>query len=224
MRVMPHLLGVVFVTSVAASAAASAVPADRHGPSCAAEAPAAGRAWRVSFDRPAPVAPRGLDLSSAQTERPRRAVAVDYSDAYKVRARIHKLASIATIPVFGAMYWVGQDLYDHPGASELKKALHSGLAAATGVLFGANTLTGAWNLWEGRKDPAHRTKRMAHGLLMMVADAGFVATGLLAPDDEHESRGVGGALANDRRTHRTVALTSMGVATVSYLLMLVGGN
>jgi hypothetical protein len=147
-------------------------------------------------------------------------VAVDYSEAYKVRARIHKYASFATLPVFAAMFYVGQDLYSHPG-DDSKKGLHSGLAATTGVLFGVNTITGAWNLWEGRKDPSHKGRRMLHGLLMMAADAGFAATGMLAPDTED---GGGSAnLSNDRSRHRDFALTSMGVATVSYLIMLFGG-
>lgn len=60
---------------------------------------------------------------------------------------------------------------------------------------------------------------------MLAADAGFVATGMLAPESEHESfngvlRAEGGG--NSRSTHRTVAITSMGVATVSYLMMLIG--
>jgi hypothetical protein len=59
---------------------------------------------------------------------------------------------------------------------------------------------------------------MAHGLLMMAADAGFLATAMLAP--ESEGRSSDGS--NRRSTHRTVALTSMGVATVSYLIMLLG--
>jgi len=41
-------------------------------------------------------------------------------------------------------------------------------------------MTGVWNLGEAMKDPNHKTKRMAHGLMMLGADAGFVATGLMA--------------------------------------------
>jgi hypothetical protein len=115
---------------------------------------------------------------------------------------------------------VGQDLYNHPGESESKKGLHGGLAATTGVLFGINTVTGAWNLWEGRKDTNHRKRRMTHGILMMAADVGFLATGLLAPDSE----GSYADYTDARSTHRTVALTSMGIATVSYLIMLFGGD
>jgi hypothetical protein len=47
---------------------------------------------------------------------------------------------------------------------------------------------------------------------MLLADAGFTATGLLAEGAEESG--------DDRRLHRTVALTSIGVATASYVMML----
>ena len=58
---------------------------------------------------------------------------------------------------------------------------------------------------------------MFHGILMLAADAGFVGTGALAP--HREERG-GLPSQGNAATHRAVALTSMGVATVSYLYML----
>jgi hypothetical protein len=218
------LLAAAFlIASVAAATAADAPWLPGSPARTCAVAPVAANPFAVSFAaNPPPSAPSRLRLSysEAQTTGARRAVPVEYSEAYKVRARIHKIASFATLPLFGAMYYVGQDLYNHPGQSESKKGLHGGLAATTAVLFGVNSLTGAWNLWEGRKDTNHRTRRMVHGILMLAADAGFVATGMLAPDDE-EGRGSSG---NRRDTHRTVAVTSMAVATVSYLVMLFGGD
>ena len=148
-----------------------------------------------------------------------RPMAFEYSDGYRVRLKVHKYASFATVPLFIAQYAVGQKLYDGD-ASDSTRSLHSGLAAATAVLFGVNSVTGVWNLYEGRKDPNHRTKRMVHGILMLAADAGFVATGMLAPDDDEGEGGFEGG-GGDRSTHRTVALVSMGVATVAYLIMLI---
>jgi hypothetical protein len=159
---------------------------------------------RLSLD-----APLVSETQTPLTPRPR---AFDYSDAYRTRAKIHKCASFATLPLFVAQFAVGQKLYNGNGSDSTRSA-HSALAASTGVLFGVNSVTGVWNLHEGRKDPNRRTKRVVHGVLMLVADAGFVATGALAPDDEGE----GGV---SRSTHRTIALSSMGVATVSYLIML----
>ncbi len=143
-------------------------------------------------------APKLLVFDVPQEPPARRAVPVEYSDAYKTRAKIHKYASFATLPLFVANYFVGQDLYNHPG-DESKKGLHDGLVAATAVVFGVNTVTGVWNLWEGRNDPNHRTKRMTHGILMMIADVGFLATAMLAPHNEHEDDGHGGVTDLDER-------------------------
>ena len=143
-----------------------------------------------------------------------RAMAFEYSDGYRTRLKIHKYASWATLPLFIAQFAVGQKLYNGNG-SDSTRSVHGALAATTAVLFTVNTVTGIWNLSEGRKDPNHRTKRMVHGLLMAAAGAGFVATGVMAPDNEGEG---GGTSAS---THRAVALTSMGVATVGYLMMLI---
>ncbi len=183
--------------------------------------------WAIEFGAVVPPevpAPRLLVFDVPQEQPARRPVPVEYSDFYKTRAKIHKYASVATLPLFVANYFVGQNLYTHPG-DESKKGLHGGLVAATAVVFGVNTVTGVWNLWEGRNDPNHRTKRMTHGILMMIADVGFLATAMLAPDDEHEN-GRGGAPTSmsGASAHRTVALTSMGIATVSYLIMLFGGK
>jgi hypothetical protein len=179
--------------------------------------------WSATFPiaSAAPEAGRlRLADTGSQAAPARRPLPVEYSEAYKVRAKIHKIASVATLPLFVANYFVGQELYNHPGESESMKSAHSALAATTGVLFGINTVTGAWNLWEGRKDTNHRGRRMTHGILMMAADVGFLATGLLVPDSE----GSYTDYTSRRSTHRTVALTSMGIATVGYLIMLFGGD
>jgi hypothetical protein len=201
-------------------------------PPCERE-PARANPWRVDWT-PAtggslavPAAPASTpvdfaipETSDQGTQARRRPVAFEYSDGYKVRARIHKVASIATLPLFVAEYLVGADLYNHPeSVTDGKRSTHTALAASTGVLFGINTITGVWNLVEARKDPNHSTRRTIHGILMLVADAGFAATGATAPESEH-----GRVDDGSRSTHRALALTSMGIATVSYLMMLFGGN
>jgi len=226
MRALIIVVAVVAMTC-ALSGPASAAPEDAWSqPLRGCSADASPRSpWSVEFGATAsPAGPAPLHLSIGNVQEPpaRRAVPVEYSDAYKVRAKIHKYASFATLPLFAANYFVGQDLYNNPG-DESKKGLHGGLVAATGVVFGVNTFTGAWNLWEGRKDPNHRTKRITHGVLMIIADVGFLATAMLAPDYEHED-GSAPTATNGASTHRTVALTSMGIATVSYLIMLFGGK
>jgi len=199
-------------------------------PGCSIEA-APRDPWAIAFGDAAPAQPRPpllrSSVSDGQAAPGRRPLPVEYSDFYKTRAKIHKYASIATLPIFVANYLAGQDLYNNSG-EESNKGLHVGLATGTAVLFGVNTVTGAWNLWEGRKDSNHRTRRFTHGILMMAADVGFLATAMLAPEGdegEHEQlHSTESEGSHNASTHRAVALTSMGIAAVSYLIMLLGGN
>ncbi len=227
------------------SAAALACSSDRPGLSSSSRvwiltavrasgnaAPASVGSFKTSFSiprrlvQPGSKSPAGLMAGSslaffdpvASTQvAPPRPKAVVYSHAYEVRARIHKYASYATLPIFVAEATVGQKLYNNAGSSGSLRSAHSALAAGTAVLFGVNSVTGVWNLLEGRKDHNGRGRRLFHGILMLGADAGFVATGALAPH-----RAERGTLRSDGNaaTHRAVALTSMGVATISYLYML----
>ncbi len=142
----------------------------------------------------------------------RRNRAVRYSDLYYTRLTIHKYASYLTVPLFAAEYVVGQSLYNSGGDGG-NRGLHSGLAAGIAGLFAVNTVTGVWNLIESRHEKAGRTRRWVHGLLMLTADAGFVVTGATAPDDDEGGGGAG------RSTHRAVAISSMGVALISYGMM-----
>lgn len=162
-----------------------------------------------------------LSAADSQAAPAPRARAFEYSDGYRTRLKIHKYASYATLPLFAAQFAVGQKLYNGNG-SDSTRSLHTALAVTTAALFAVNTVTGVWNLSEGRKDPSHHTKRMVHGILMAVADAGFVATGIMTPShegDDFEFGGGGGGTSQS--THRAVALASMGVATVAYLMMLI---
>ena len=190
----------------------------------AVETTGAPNVWQLDFGAqpPAPsTAPAAaLDLStvSAVASDPddqgpvRRPVAFTYSDGYATRLKIHKYASFLTLPLFGAQYLLGQKL-DEGGASETVRASHAAIATTMVGLFAVNTVTGVWNAWEGRKDPASHTRRLIHSVLMLASDAGFVATGLLAPTND------GGG---NQSLHKSVAITSIGVATAGYLLMLFG--
>lgn len=142
-----------------------------------------------------------------------------YSRAYDVRAKIHKYGSVATLPLVGGEFAVGQSLFDSP--SDWKKSTHIALGTAIGGLFAVNSVTGVWNLVEARKDPNRGHLPLIHSLLALGADAGFVATAAITPGHDHD----GGSLnANNRGTHRTMAFTSMGLATASYLVMLIGNR
>ncbi len=171
----------------------------------------------IDLSAAASVAGSGQDpagpAASADDQGTARTTAFVYSDAYQLRRKIHFIASFATIPLFAAEYALGAKLYDGTGTSSTRSA-HQAVGAGIGVLFGVNTVTGVWNMIEARKDPNGRAKRLAHSFLMLAADAGFVATAALAPDDDGE----GGS----RSMHRTVALTSVALATTGYLIMLFG--
>lgn len=179
------------------------------------------RAWQVTFAEPSPVAPgaglfAGATAAAAEpaADLEQRPMAFTYSEAYNTRRKIHMLASYLTVPLFVTQYVVGQKLYDGTGGSD-SKSLHGAMTAGIAALFAINTVTGGWNLWEGRKDPNGGSRRWIHSLLMFGAEAGFVATGALAPDDDE-----GGGSSN-RSTHRNVATGSMGLAAASYVYMLV---
>lgn len=143
-----------------------------------------------------------------------RVAVVEYGEWYGRRLAIHRAASYAMVPLFVAQYAAGQRLYGNPAleAGDWARRAHRPLAYAVGGLFTLNTVTGVWNLWEGRRDPEGRGRRTAHALLMLAADAGFTATGVL-----------GGRAANgggSRTVHRNVALGSMATAIAGYLVML----
>jgi hypothetical protein len=153
---------------------------------------------------------------------PVHAVAIEHSDAYQTRAKIHKYASFATLPLFAAEVALGQSLYNTPTNAGANKGAHAVVGAGIVGLFGVNTVTGAWNLFgEGWRDTDGRTLRLVHGLLMMAADVGFLATTASAPNG-----GRNGALTfeTDKATHRDIAVASIGVATAGYLIMLFGNR
>jgi hypothetical protein len=197
------IFAIFFVVTLPSQSVASS----SDGELFSAENSRAARMWRLEFNAPTiALDATAVDFSADQ----QRTQAVTYSDAYNTRRKIHMWASYATLPLFVAQYVSGQQLYD--GKEGGLADAHGALAGAVATLFGVNTVTGVWNLWEARSDPNGKTRRIVHGLLMLGADAGFVATGMLAPGDDEGSGG--------KSTHRTVAVTSMGVATAGYLYML----
>jgi len=152
--------------------------------------------------------------TESQTAAPARAV--EYSDAYRLRAKIHRVASFATLPLFATEGFLGQSLYNDPTGG--KKSAHLAVATGIGALFAVNSVTGVWNLVEGRHDPNAGKRRWVHGLLMLGADGGFLATAMTGPSSEH------GLAEGSRATHRAIAFTSIGAASAGYLIMLFGGH
>ena len=148
--------------------------------------------------------------------------AVTYSEGYQLRAKIHKYASFATLPLFATEVALGQSLYNDPANSESKKGAH--IAVGTGIigLFGVNAVTGVWNMVEDRHNSEGHALRLVHGLLMLTANAGFVATAATGPHQHHGSRSSIPVSESDKALHRDLAFGSMAVGTVGYTIMLFG--
>ncbi len=141
---------------------------------------------------------------------------VEYSEWYGRRVAIHKALSWTMLPLFAVSYYTGNRLArDGRAASPAAvRTLHPYAAGGAAAVFGANTVTGLWNLWAARKDPEGRTRRIVHSALFIVADAGFTYAGSIGREGRED-----GAI---RDRHRTIALSSMGVSTVGWLIMLIG--
>jgi len=151
-------------------------------------------------------------IATADTGRPR---AIEYSDAYYTRLTIHRYASYAELPLFATEYALGQRILNGQRtgdfASSGTRTAHKIVAGGLGVLFAVNTVTGVWNLYEARHDPAGRTRRDLHALSMLLADAGFLWTASLAHGARETEAGA--------NRHRNAAIASISVATASTLMM-----
>jgi hypothetical protein len=150
------------------------------------------------------------------TGRPR---SVELSPGYYTRLKIHRIGSFVALPLFAGEYLLGERLLDDDddSAPGWVKPAHTSVALALGAVFTTNTITGAWNLWASRHQPAGRTRRLVHTALMLAADAGFVYTASLAGD----AGGEDGAprSAEGGRKHRNAAIASISLATVSTVMM-----
>ena len=152
------------------------------------------------------------ETTLSDTTKRRKAPLVEYSEVYHSRVGIHRAMSYAMIPLFlGAGYTGFQLRNKKDQAPQWTRDLHGPLAAGTAILFGMNTLTGVWNLWEGRKDPVDRKKRLVHSALFLAAGAGF--TYVIAAGDNIRASG------QSNHWHRDVALGSMAISLVSWTIM-----
>lgn len=180
-----------------------------------AHATPSARPLRVTLDRAA------VSAIAASAPAPQTPVtpAFEYSQGYKTRAKIHKLSSWLMLPAFGVEAYLGQKMFNNVGfATNDHKALHKGIAWGIGGLFTINTVTGVPNLLQERHDPAKSDRTLIHGVLMLMADAGFLATALTRPN----SRTADGLqiYTPKKNQHLTIAYASISVASVGYLLML----
>ncbi len=159
-----------------------------------------------------------LEPPDAQGPRP---VAIEYSEGHETRATIHKYASWATLPLIGAEFALGETLYHDPNSlTSTARGVHGAVGAGLIGLFAVNSVTGVWNLVDSNQAPG-RAKRLVHGILMLAAEGGFVASAASAPGHSRS------ALVNfdtNKATHRDIAFVSMGLGTAGYLVMLLTGG
>ena len=153
-------------------------------------------------------------LTSTDTVPRKRPKSIDYSDAYYTRLEIHRVASYAELPLFAAEYVLGERLLKEERTgfpSQGLKTAHTTVALGLGALFTVNTVTGVWNLWESRNDPANRALRLIHSVAMLGADAGFAWAGASGGGAKRD-------LSNANH-HRTISVSSMALATAGTAMM-----
>ena len=142
-----------------------------------------------------------------------RVQAVEVSEWYGRRLTLHRRLSYTVIPLFGFQYAAGMQIWDKGAAAPTWARRGHRIGAATiGGVFLANTVTGAWNLWDSRHVEEGRARRYLHAASMLVADAGFTYAGAVLSEQAERS-------LQKRRLHRTVALSSMALSITSGLIM-----
>lgn len=150
-----------------------------------------------------------------------RPVAIEYSDAHETRAKIHRYASWATLPLLGTELVLGQKLFNDPNSQTSNlRGVHGAVGAGLIGLFSVQTVTGLWNLVESNQAPGH-TKRLVHGIIMLAAEGGMIASAASAPGHNRND------LVNfdtNATTHRNIAYVSIGLGTAGYLMMLLTGG
>src|SRR6266566_4440305 len=88
------------------------------------------------------------DAASPNQDQTARPKAIEYSDAYETRAKIHRYSSWATLPLFASELALGQSIYNDPNANtSAAKGAHIAVGTAITGLFAVNTVTGVWNMW-----------------------------------------------------------------------------
>lgn len=175
-------------------------PVDRQPARPAPDAPVAV----AEAPKPTPRIPSPLELGRMRQQDP--------SDAYYVRLKVHRWSSYAMLPLFAFQYAAGAELFKGEGSADWAEDWHGVGAAAIASVFAVNVVTGVPNLIEIWNEPRDRKRRLFHASAMLIAAAGFTATGIIAEEAEDSGSG--------RSLHRSVALSSMGVATIGYLSML----
>jgi len=143
-----------------------------------------------------------------------RVRAIEVSEWYARRLTLHRRLSYTVIPLFAFQYAAGRQKWDKGAAAPAWATTgHKVGAVAIGTVFLANTVTGAWNLWDSRSVEEGRARRYLHAASMLAADAGFTWAGARLSREAETS-------FEKRKLHRTVALSSIALSVTSGLIMM----
>ena len=216
------MLALVTALSIAVAPLAPAAPLDTAPDSLAARPMADSTPRSVMRVTEPALAFR----AAADTGGTRRTHAVEYSDWYARRLTVHRIASYTMLPLFAGEYVLGQQLINQQNGAangtdyvrSSTRNMHQVAAGGIATLFGINTITGLWNLYDSRSDPAGRKLRIAHTVLLLASDAGFEATGVIAGNARQHAN-LDGTVSSGANAHRNVALVSMGVGTIGTAIM-----
>lgn len=149
--------------------------------------------------------------------------AIMLSDGYYSRLDIHRYASYATLPLFVIEYLAGQQLLTKGSAAPLwAEKVHKPAAYAVAAVFTVNTVTGLLNLAEASKVPQGKRKRWVHSVLMLAADVGMIYGVSVAPSTAKIDARIASGKVGGWTPHKISTVASMSVATIGYLMMLVG--
>ena len=160
-----------------------------------------------------PAVPLTVQMPADTGRRRPRPMAIEHSDAYYTRLTIHRDLSYAIYPLYALQYIAGRELWakSRDAPTWAKTGHRVGATLLVGV-FGANTVTGLWNLWDDRHQADGRVLRTVHALTMLTADAAFsYAGGTLATQAQN-------SIAK-RREHVAITISAMGLTTLSALMM-----
>ncbi|MEO5817356.1 MAG: hypothetical protein ABIT20_18960 [Gemmatimonadaceae bacterium] len=155
-------------------------------------------------------------VRTVQDTVPRRRRAIEVSEWYERRLRIHRYGAYAIFPLFAAQAIAGTEIFKDPhNAPDWAKTTHRVGATGLATVFTLNTVTGLWNLWDSRAASQGRTRRTAHALLMLASDAGFTYAGVRLSDQAENS-------LEKRREHRAWAYGSMATALTGIAVATIG--
>jgi hypothetical protein len=149
--------------------------------------------------------------------------AVTLSDGYYTRLDIHRYASYAILPLFVVEYLAGQQLLTKGSDAPLwAEKVHKPAAYGVAGIFTLNTVTGLMNLAEASKVPKGKKRRWQHSVLMLAADVGMIYGVSVAPSTAQIDARIASGTVGGWTPHKIATVVSMGVATVGYVMMLVG--